>query len=448
MHDLYLGKPTAFQVMLKPMGAVCNLACSYCYYLEKKNLYPGKQDCVLKGHLLESFIRQHIEAHQVPVVQFVFQGGEPMLMGIDYYRHILAIQDKYKGDKRIENILQTNGTLLNEEWCRFLHQHDFLVGISIDGPKPMHDQYRKYKDGRGSFDQVMHGIQLLKQFGVNFNTLTTIHAGNAVYPLEVYHFLKEIGSRHMQFLPVVEREAETNNEAGLRLIQPDDQQASHVAAWSVTAKQFGDFMIAIFDEWVRRDVGHYFVQMFDATLANWHGVMPGLCVFAETCGESTCMEHNGDMYTCDHFVFPDQYLGNLQEKTLVEMIKSEKQTRFGLNKRNSLPRQCKQCAYRFACNGGCPKMRFVQSEDGGQKLNYLCEGYYRFFEHVHPYMQYMSDALNEKKSPAHVMEWVRSMDHKAELRKAVEKPSMPGRNDPCFCGSGKKYKLCCMKKGF
>jgi uncharacterized protein len=441
--DLYLGKPTAFQVMLKPAGPVCNLNCAYCYYLEKEKLFCGEKHFALEGIVLEEFIRQHIEAHQVPVVQFVFQGGEPMLMGIEYYRNILALQEKYKGEKRIENILQTNGTLLNDEWCRFLYKNQFLVGISIDGPKHLHDKYRTYRNGEGSFDKVMQGVKLLQKHNVEYNTLTVINDMNAEYPLEVYHFLKDLGSRYMQFLPVVERIAENVEDEDLRLVQPDDSRLSFVSEWSVTPGKFADFMIAIFDEWVRKDVGQYYVQMFDTALANWHGVMPGLCVFAETCGEATCMEHNGDMFTCDHYVFPEQKLGNIMDTPLIEMIKSEKQTRFGLNKRDTLPQQCRQCHYRFACNGGCPKMRFKKTEDGETGLNYLCEGYYQFFEYVHPYMQFMSDELKKKNPPANVMSWVKKMDMRAVTEK---KPKIPGRNEPCFCGSGRKFKLCCMKK--
>ncbi|SRR6056297_2061902 len=456
--NLFLGKPTAFQVMVKPIGPVCNLNCDYCYYLEKQNIYKNTRQFVLKEEILEHFIKQNIESHQVPVVQFVWQGGEPTMLGIDYYRNVLRIQEKYAGKKRIENILQTNGTLLDDEWCRFLHANQFLVGISIDGPEELHNVYRKNKSGEPTWSRVMRSIELLQKHKVEFNTLSVVNNVNGDYPLEVYHFLKDIGSQYIQFLPIVEQIAEDVSEDDLKLVSPEYKGKVRVAGWSVDPEQYGNFLISVFDEWVRNDVGRYYVQHFDAALANWVGEMPGLCVFNSTCGDAPCLEHNGDVYSCDHFVYQENYLGNIVDNSLVSMIHSEKQVTFGRNKRDSLPTQCVDCEYRFACNGGCPKNRIANTADGEPGLNYLCEGYYAFFRHIHPYMQFMADELQKEKAPANVMQWVRKKDLQVSLKRKpgdvkpekVNKEIKPqkkriGRNEPCPCGSGKKYKNCCMK---
>lgn len=437
---LKLNRPAAFSVMLKPAGPACNLNCAYCYYLEKRKLFPSNTNFKMTEELLEEFTRQYIEANEVPVVTFTWQGGEPTLMGLDFYRKAIAFQKKYSGGKRIENSFQTNGTRLNDEWCKFFADNKILVGISIDGEEHVHDHYRKTFSGGPSFRRVMKGIELLHKNRVEFNTLSVINDYSVNFASETYRFLKTIGSGFIQFLPVVERIAGERNEADLSLVSPAYEANASVTGWSVPPDKFGKFMISIFDEWVRKDVGKYYVQLFDSTLANWVGEMPGVCVFAETCGDALVMEHNGDIYTCDHFVFPEFYLGNMLDRPLNEIVRSQMQFDFGVNKRNRLPRYCLRCDVRFACNGECPKHRILNTPDGEPGLNYLCEGYKMFFHHVAPYMNYMAGELNNKRPPANVMNWIRNKESQ------VTKPVLPGRNDPCPCGSGKKFKNCCAGK--
>ncbi len=444
----FAGRPVAFNVMSKPIGPVCNLHCAYCYYLEKKNLYQKVKNFRMKEDVLEHFTKQYIDAQEVPVVTFVWQGGEPTLLGVDYFRKAVEFQKRYAGNKRIENSFQTNGTLLNDEWCRFFANNNFLVGISIDGPKELHDPYRTGRSGEPSWEEVMRGVRLLKKHRVEFNTLSVVNDLNVNYPLDVYHFLKNIGSGFIQFIPIVERIADQPKDDDCNLVTPSFGEHARVAEWSVDPRKYGDFLIKIFDEWVRQDVGKYFVQMFDATLANWVGEMAGLCVFNETCGHAMALEHNGDLYSCDHFVYKDYYLGNILETPLKKLALLEKQMKFGYDKRNSLPRFCQECEYRFACHGECPKNRISLTPDGEKGLNYLCPAFKKFFAHVHPYMQYMGDQLEKKQSPANVMNWVRYLDGKKQqkVHATVQMPGKAGRNDPCPCGSGKKYKNCCMKK--
>jgi uncharacterized protein len=433
-------KPAAFNVMLKPAGPVCNLNCTYCYYLEKKNLYREEKKFHISDDLLEIYTKQYIEANQVPVIYFVWQGGEPMLMGIDFFRRALQLQQKYSNGKKIENMFQTNGTLIDEEFCRFFRDNNFLVGISIDGPGHLHDKFRLTRSNAGSFSKVMESIELLNRFRVEFNTLTVVHKENSVYPLEVYHFLKEIGSGFIQFIPIVERRALDPGPRDLRLVAPDYGKNAEVTEWSLDQEQYGNFLCSIFDEWVRNDVGKYYVQIFDVSLANWAGENPGLCVFTETCGDAVVMEHNGDMYSCDHFVYPQYLLGNIRQSHMSDLMRLDSQVKFGKDKRDRLPRYCFECEYRFACNGECPKHRFIQTPDGQEGLNYLCRSYKKFFRHVHPYMQFMTDELKAKRAPANVMNWVRRMDRlKKENNQGI---SLPGRNDPCPCGSGLKFKNC------
>jgi uncharacterized protein len=369
--------------MLKPRGAICNLDCAYCYYLSKERLYPGSR-FRMASELLETYTRQYIEAQRVPEVTFVWQGGEPTLMGLDFFRLVVEFQQEYRQQSvRIHNALQTNGITLDDEWCRFFRKHNFLVGISLDGPCDLHDAYRVDKGGKPTFDHVMAGVALLKQHGVDFNILATVHAANADHPLEVYRFLRdEVGASFIQFIPIVERD----NETGF-------QEGDKVTERSVAGRQYGDFLIAIFDEWVRRDVGRVFVQIFDVALTAWLGQRPGLCIFEETCGTALVMEHNGDLYSCDHFVEPRYKLGNIQEISLVEMVGSEQQRQFGLAKRDTLPRYCRECQVRFICNGGCPKNRILRAPDGEPGLNYLCEGYKAFFTHIDRPMQIMAAEL-------------------------------------------------------
>jgi uncharacterized protein len=418
--------------MTKPGGAICNLDCDYCYFLSKEMLYPGSR-FRMAYEVLERYIKEYIEAQRVPEVTFAWQGGEPTRLGLEFYQHAIALQAKYRRPgMRVLNTLQTNGTLLNDEWCRFFKEHDFLIGLSIDGPQRLHDAYRVDKGGKGSFERVMKGLGLLKEHQVEVNVLTTVHAANAEHPLEVYRFLRdEVGAQFMQFIPIVERDNLTGFQEGTKLTER-----------SVTAKQYGDFMTAIFDEWVRRDVGRVYVQLFDVSLAAWLGMSPGLCIFEKTCGNALALEHNGDLYSCDHFVEPDYLLGNLQELPLLDMVTSEKQRAFGQAKANTLPKYCLECEVRFVCNGGCPKDRVLEAPDGEAGLNVLCAGYRAFFNHVDPYMRFMAAQIRQRRPAANVMGWVRRCE--AELERAL---SRAGRNGPCPCGSGKKVKHCHGRKG-
>jgi uncharacterized protein len=376
-------------VMLKPAGSTCNLRCRYCYYLEKKELYPSVKSHVMSDALLEEFIRQYMESQTAPEVQFIWHGGETLMRGIDFYRRALALQRQYGGGRQIGNVLQTNGTLLNDDWCRFFREHRFLIGISVDGPQHCHDVYRKDRGGRPTFRRVMKGLELLGKHGVAFNVMGTVNGYNVDYPLEFYRFFKSLACHYIQFAPVVET------------------VDGRPAPWNVPPEKWGDFLIAIFDEWVRQDVGTYYVQYFDATLANWAGEPPGVCTLAGTCGHAGVMEFNGDVYSCDHFVYPEYKLGNIGDRTLVEMMYSEKQRKFGADKRDSLPRQCRECRYLFACNGECPKNRTAKTASGEPGLNCLCEGFYRFFDHVAPCMDFMKRELMNRRPPANVMQAVR-----------------------------------------
>ena len=419
--------PPAFHVMLKPRGAICNLDCKYCYFLSKENLYPGSQ-FRMGDDLLESFIRQYIEGQQVPEITFAWQGGEPTLMGLPFFERAIELQQKYRPPgKKIFNAFQTNGVLLDDAWAAFFKANDFLIGLSIDGPRELHDFYRVDKGGRPTFDQVMGGLRYLQQHGVEYNTLTTLHAANAAQPLEVYHFLRdEIGSQFLQFIPIVERDNDTGYQEGDR-----------VTGRSITADQYGQFLIAIFDEWVKRDVGRVFVQIFDVALAAWSGHRPGLCIFEETCGNALAMEHNGDVFSCDHYVEPNYKLGNINQDLLIELIASDRQQQFGLNKRDTLPQYCLDCEVRFVCNGGCPKNRFITTPNGDPGLNYLCAGYRSFFNHIDPAMKFMANELHHRRPPANVMGW---MIQQEKARAATF--ARARRNDPCPCGSGLKFKKC------
>lgn len=421
------GAPPAFHVMLKPRGAICNLDCSYCYFLKKEELYPGS-DFRMSDALLDDYTRQYIEAQRVPHVTFAWQGGEPTLMGLDFFRRAVALQERYrKPGMTIENALQTNGTLLNDDWAGFLREHGFLVGLSLDGPQDLHDRYRVDKGGAPTWHRVMEAVRLLQRHGVQFNILTTVHAGNADHPLAVYRFLRdEVGAEFTQFIPIVERD----NESGY-------QQGSNVTERSVTAEAYGRFLIAIFEEWVRRDVGRVFVQIFDVALAAYGGHRPGLCIFEPTCGSALALEHNGDLFACDHFVEPDYRLGNIQEVPLIDLVASPRQRRFGLHKQEGLPTYCRECEVLFACNGGCPKNRFITTPDGETGLNYLCAGYRAFFNHVRPAMEFMANELRHRRAPANVMAHLAQQDKQRQRLFAGAK-----RNDPCPCGSGRKYKQC------
>lgn len=388
-------------VMLKPAGAHCNLACKYCYYLEKSKLYATSQRHLMTDEMLERFTQEYIKAQTMGHVLFTWHGGEPLMRSIDFYKKALTLQQKYARGRHIDNVIQTNGTLLTDEWCEFFAQNHWLVGISIDGPQQYHDHYRLTSAGKPSWERVMHGIRLLNKHHVEWNAMAVVNAYNADHPLEFYHFFKEHGCQYLQFTPIVERL--TAHSDGRTLASLADQTDIPVADFSVTAEQWGTFLCTIFDEWVRRDVGSIFVEIFDCTLANWMGVAPGICSYSTHCGHAGVMEHNGDVYSCDHFVFPTYKLGNIRDHTLVEMLYGEQQQAFSRLKHASLPRQCKECDMEFACHGECPKNRFLHDRYGNPGLNYLCRGYYQYYTHVAPYMDLMKRELLAQRPPANIM---------------------------------------------
>ncbi len=383
----------SFHLLAKPTGASCNLGCRYCFFLEKDKMYPGSK-FRMDDVLLENYIRQLIESHHVPEVTVAWQGGEPMLMGLEFFERSIELERKYaRRGMRVQNTIQTNGTLIDDEWASFFKRNRFLVGLSIDGPRELHDSYRVDKAGRPTFDKVMNGLSHLREHDVEWNALTTINRINGDHPVEVYRFLRdECGAKFIQFIPIVERECVNGVPHG-----------DVVTDRSVGPRQFGDFMIGVFDEWVRNDVASVYVQMFDVSLANWYGEPSGLCVLSPTCGTALAMEHNGDVFSCDHFVEPGYLLGNIQEQHLSKIASSDQQFRFGSNKRDLLPRYCLDCEVRFACHGGCPKDRFTFTPDGQSGLNYLCEGYRSFFKHIDGPMRMMCQLLIENKAPSEIM---------------------------------------------
>ena len=428
--------PKAFNIITKPIGPKCNLDCTYCFYLEKEKLFPEKEDFRMSEEKLESYIRQYIESQDINQINFTWQGGEPTLLGLEFFKRVVELQKKYADGKQVDNGFQTNGILLDVKWCDFFKTNNFLIGLSIDGPEHLHDIYRVNKGGKPTFRHVTRGADYLKKHNVQFNTLTVIQKSNSYYPHEVYQFLKEIGSGFMQFIPIVERIADRSPEGQINLVSPNYKRPAQVAGWSVEAEQYGKFLCTVFDEWVRNDVGSVFVQLFDVSLEAWLGMMPGLCVFRETCGEALAMEHNGDLYSCDHYVYPENKLGNIMDSALNSMVYSEQQLIFGKNKQLSLPKYCRECEVRFICHGECPKHRFIKTPDGEDGLNYLCAGYKMFFNHVDPYMKFMANQLQAQKSPADVMAWSGEKD--------AGFPSIkPKVNDPCPCRSGLKFKKCC-----
>ena len=416
--------PPAFHLLAKPTGAACNLDCAYCFFLDKEALYPGSR-FRMSDATLELYIRQLVESHQADTVNIAWQGGEPTLMGLDFYRRAMALAEKYRrpGMKYLHT-MQTNGTLLDDEWAAFFKQHDFLIGISIDGPRDVHDVYRVDKGGRPTFDRVMRGLRLLQKHGVEHNVLTAVNGVNADYPLEVYRFLRDdAGATWMQFIPVVER----IGADGPALLQ----EGMRVSERAVGPDQFGRFLCDVFDEWVRRDVGRIFVQTFEATLRNWLGMRTsGMCVFNETCGAGPALEHNGDLYSCDHFVEPNHLLGNIRNEHMIEMVASPRQLKFGRDKRDSLPRCCLECDVRFACHGECPKNRFIPAPDGEPGLNYLCAGFKEFFHHVGFPMKLMAGLMRRGRDAREVM--------------PLLDRAFAGVNghDPCPCGSGRAFADC------
>jgi len=376
----------------------------------------------------EAYIRQLLEAHQIPQVTVAWQGGEPTLMGLDFFRRSIELQKKYqRPGMQVENTFQTNGILLSDEWCQFFHDNNFLIGLSIDGPKTLHDRFRKDKSGDGTFDRAVQAARLLQKNKVEFNILCTVNSKNADHPLEVYRYFRdELDAHYLQFIPIVERE----NESGL-------QEGEKVTDRSVGPVQWGRFLVEIFDEWVRRDVGETFVLNFDGILAGWLGMAGTLCIFGRTCGLGLVLEHNGDLYSCDHFVEPDYLLGNIMKRPMIELLASEKQRKFGLDKEDTLPLYCRECRFLFACNGECPKNRFIKTPDGEAGLNYLCIGYMAFFKHADRYMRIMADLLREGKTADGIMKILSEEDARSEKRT----PKV-GRNDPCPCRSGLKFKKC------
>ncbi len=439
--------PEAFHLLAKPAGAICNLDCKYCFFLSKEMLYPGSR-FRMADELLETYIRQLIEAHaRAPEVTIAWQGGEPTLMGLDFFRRSVELAEKYRRPgQRIAHTIQTNGTQIDDEWAAFFKEHNFLVGLSVDGPREMHDTYRVNKGGAGSFEQVMRGWRYLRAHAVDVNILCTVHAANQERPLEVYRFFRdELGAEFIQFIPIVERvEAAmiplanigwSERPGGERPLYK--QQGTLVTERSVGAAAYGRFLIAIFEEWVRRDVGRVFVQIFDVTLGSFLG-QHSLCIFSPTCGNALALEHNGDLYSCDHYVEPDYLLGNIQETHMIELVSSERQRQFGWDKLDTLPRYCRECEVRFACHGGCPRNRFINTPDGEPGLNYLCAGYKQFFNHVRRPMTMMADLLRQGRYADEVM----ALYAAEEPGNAGESYARVGRNNPCPCGSGKKYKQC------
>lgn len=397
-----------FSVVIKPIGPKCNLSCRYCYYLDKDRPYPNGHRFGMSDRLLEAFTRDYIAAHRnEPEITFLWQGGEPTLRGRGFFRKALEFQRRYGPPGiKISNALQTNGTLLNQRWVAFLREHDFLVGLSIDGPRRLHDRYRVTRKGAPSFDAVLKALRLLRREQVAFNTLTVVHRANARHGREVYRFLREEGVRFMQFIPLVERLGGDGGLAGPPAPN-DGRTPQSPAPWNVPPQGFGRFMCAVFDEWVRRDVGSIFVQQFDVLLGQWSGQPSTLCVYAETCGQALALEHNGDLYACDHYVYPDQRLGNMEERAIGELARLPRQRRFGEDKRDSLPKSCRDCEFLFACHGGCPKHRFATTPDGEPGLNYLCPSYQRFFAHTGPTMRLMAALLRDGRPPALAWEILR-----------------------------------------
>lgn len=391
----------AFSTMVKPIGSACNLDCNYCYYRDKSEIYNGKMP-LMSEQLLEEYIKQYLQGASQKQVSFCWHGGEPLMAGLPFYRKAIEIQQKYCGDKEIENTLQTNGILLNEEWCRFFRDNNFLIGISLDGPQDIHDAFRRDCGGAPTYAKVMAAVELMARTGVEYNILTTVNSRSEERGTEVYKFLRSLGN-FIQFLPVVEYVRMRDGKRPL-IVSPDEEDAVE-APWSVSAAGYGKFMCDVFDEWIKYDVGKYFVQLFDVTLANWCGVQPGLCSFCETCGDGLLVEHNGDVYSCDHFVYPEYCLGNITEKTLAAMYSSDDQQAFGRDKREALPMECKRCNYYFLCRGECPKHRFEYAANGEPYKNVLCEGYKMFFRHSDPYMRYMKTLIDKGEPASLVMQW-------------------------------------------
>lgn len=446
-----LNAPYSFHILAKPTGAICNLDCKYCFFLSKELLYPGSR-FRMADDLLEKYIHQLLESHRTPEVTIAWQGGEPTLMGLDFFKRSVEYAQKYQQPgQQVAYTMQTNGTKLDDEWCAFFKEHNFLIGLSVDGPQPIHDAYRVDKGGKGTFDQVMRGKAYLDSHGVDVNILCTVHAANQQHPLDVYHFFRdELKAEFIQFIPIVERMTfemlpQANAGWGERGSAPRPLyilNGDRTTDRSVQPELYGDFLIQIFDEWVRRDVGKIYVQIFDSTLGAHIGQF-SLCIFAPTCGNALAIEHNGDLYSCDHFVEPGYLLGNIQETHMIELIASDQQRQFGQDKMNTLPVYCQKCEVRFACNGGCPKNRFIETPDGEPGLNYLCAGYKAFFRHTYQPMRIMATLLQQDRAPADIMHILAN----EQLNKLQQAFANSSPDDPCPCGSGKTFKRCHGKRG-
>lgn len=411
-----------FQIMVKTVGAICNLDCHYCYYLKKEELYPKGSNFSLSDETLERYILQHIQATPKEIVSFSWHGGEPTLLGVEFFRKAVELQKKHlPAGKKIINGIQTNGTTLDQEWCDFFAQETFYIGLSLDGPQDLHDHYRVTKGQKPTHKQVVQAFQMLRRHKVHVDLLCVVHDINVKHPIAVYRYLKEIGGQYLQFLPLVEKPEKPGDPAGSR---------------SVPAAAYGEFLSAIFDEWVRHDIGKVFIQLFDESVRPFLGMEHALCIYRETCGDVPVIEHNGDFYSCDHYVEPEYKIGNIYQQTLASMIDHPAQREFGRKKWTSLPRYCMECEVRSMCNGGCPKDRFIKTPDGDEGLNYLCVGLKGFFTHSKPYLKKFAELVEAGEPGEKLMQIVRA----ADARKIVPQA---GRNDPCPCGSGKKYKRCC-----
>jgi len=412
-----------FQVFAKPIGSICNLDCHYCYYLKKEHLYPKGESFRMSDEILEQYIVQHIDASPDPEIRFSWHGGEPTVLGLDYFRKIVALERKHQpSNQSIANGIQTNGILLDDDWCRFLAAEGFAVGLSLDGPREMHDRYRVTKDNKPTHEQTMQGYKLLQQHQVYTDILCVVNAHNVQHPTQVYRFFKQIKAQYISFLPMVEP-------------QPDAEGG--VSHHTVPAEEWGVFLCTIFDEWRDQDIGQIKVQIFEEAARTAFNQEHSLCIFRPTCGDIPVVEHNGDFYSCDHFVDAEHCLGNIQETPLVELLESPAQRAFGKAKLETLPRYCQECEVRAMCNGECPKNRFLQTPDGEEGLNYLCAGYKRFFTHCQPF-------VSEVAAQWHRQNLDRQMP--PERAASAQTSPKPGRNDPCPCGSGLKYKKCCLGK--
>jgi uncharacterized protein len=412
-----------YQIFAKPIGSICNLSCGYCYYLKKQSLYPGEDSFPMRDDILEEYILQHIETSPDPVILFSWHGGEPTLLGLHYFQKIVELQRRHQPPHRsIINGIQTNGTLLDEEWCRFLASERFAVGLSLDGPQELHDSHRLTKGAKPTHDLAMRGYELLRKHRIACDVLCVVHAHNVIHPTEVYRFFKQIGATHIGFLPLVEPELDVDGPVSSR---------------TVPSEAFGAFLCTIFDEWMSQDIGKVSIQIFEEAARQALGQEHTLCIFKKTCGDVPVIEHNGDFFACDHFVDKEHHLGNIQETRLVDFIESPAQRAFGQAKWDTLPRYCVECDILAFCNGGCPKDRILQTPDGEAGLNYLCAGFKRFFTHCQPFLEHLSALRNQETVQTHT-----------PRRPAMRQQTPPriGRNDPCPCGSGKKYKKCCMGK--